>query len=136
MKKSFNQPTVSSELALAIIERSTRAGKEAGVSISIAVVDPALQLIAFLKTDGSMAHSIETSKRKAQTAASTRKESGWMQGDLALTLPLASGNLLTNVPGGVPIIIDGKVVGGFGVAGGTVEQDAEISNQVKELFDE
>jgi uncharacterized protein GlcG (DUF336 family) len=54
-----------------------------------------------------------------------------MPADLELKLPLGANNLLTNIPGGHPIIFDGKVVGGFGIAGGTVEQDAEVAAAVK-----
>ena len=38
---------------------------------------------------------------------------------LEVKLPLGANNLLTNIPGGHPISLDGKVVGGFGIAGGT-----------------
>ena len=44
-----------------------------------------------------------------------------------MTLPLASDNALTNIPGGVPIRFDGVLVGGLGIGGGTVEQDAVIA---------
>lgn len=50
-----------------------------------------------------------------------------MGDDLEFKLTLGSNNNLTNIAGGYPIKIDGKVVGGFGVAGGTVEQDAEVA---------
>ena len=53
-----------------------------------------------------------------------------MSGELAVSLPLASDNALTNIPGGVPLRFDGKLVGGLGIAGGTVEQDKEIAKQV------
>ncbi len=136
MKKIANILAVSHELALAIVARAVEEGSKSGVAVSVAVVDPSLQLIAFAKSDGSTAHSVETSRRKAQTAASTRKESGWMAEDLALALPLAAGNLLTNIPGGIPIVVDGAVVGGFGIAGGTVEQDKAIADVVLKMIEE
>lgn len=49
-----------------------------------------------------------------------------MQGDFALALPMGTDNLLTNIRGGFPLVLDGKHVGGLGVAGGTPDQDAEI----------
>ncbi len=101
---------------------------KAGVNISVAVVDTSLTLIAFAKGDGSTAHSAETSKRKANTAASTGKATGWMDSNLATTLPMASGNILTNIPGGVPLRFDGVLGGGLGIAGGTVEQDNAIAH--------
>jgi uncharacterized protein GlcG (DUF336 family) len=50
-----------------------------------------------------------------------------MQGDLAVALPLGTGELLTNIRGGVPIVIDGRHLGGLGVAGGPPDGDAEIA---------
>lgn len=124
-------PTISYEAAAAIVSTAIAKGAEESVAVSVAVVDPGLNLVAFGKADGATAHSVETSRRKANTAASTKKESGWMPESLELTLPLGANNLLTNIPGGHPIIFDGKVVGGFGIAGGTVDQDALIAAAVK-----
>ena len=39
----------------------------------------------------------------------------------------ASGGKLTTLKGGVPIVIDGQVIGAVGVGGGTGEQDAEVA---------
>lgn len=49
-----------------------------------------------------------------------------MQGDFALALPMGTDNLLTNIRGGFPLVMDGKHLGGLGIAGGTPDQDAEI----------
>ncbi|MBN9520203.1 heme-binding protein, partial [bacterium] len=38
-----------------------------------------------------------------------------------------SGGRVTTLKGGVPVVIDGQVVGGVGVGGGTGEQDAEVA---------
>ncbi len=61
--------------------------------------------------------------RKAQTAASIRRPTGNFADHLAVALPLASGNLLTNLGGGLPIRFGGVHVGAIGVGGGIVEQD-------------
>jgi uncharacterized protein GlcG (DUF336 family) len=53
-----------------------------------------------------------------------------MPDPLAAILPAGSGNLLTNITGGLPLRFDGRFVGGFGVAGGTPDQDAEIARAV------
>lgn len=118
---------ITAEAALAAVNTAFEEAKKAGVNISVAVVDTSLNLIAFAKGDGATPHSAETSRRKANTAASTGKVTGWMDSDLAVTLPMASGNLLTNVPGGIPLRFNGALGGGLGIAGGTVEQDTAIS---------
>jgi hypothetical protein len=83
--------------------------------------------IAYAHADGATPYSAETSKRKAQTAASTRRASGSFSENVAVSLPLASGNLLTNLGGGLSIRFNGAYVGGIGVGGGTVEQDIAIA---------
>lgn len=132
--KYYETTAISIETALEAVQTAIEEGKKGGVPVSIAIVDPSLILVAFGKADGATPHSVETSRRKANTAASTKKKTGWMKDSLELTLPMASNNLLTNVPGGFPIIFDGKFVGGLGIAGGTVEQDAEIARKVMELI--
>lgn len=129
--KYIDIPTVSYEIAAQVVGVAITEGAKTGVAVSVTVVDLGLNLVAFGKADRATAHSVETSRRKANTAASTKKETGWMSADLELKLPLGANNLLTNIPGGYPIIFDGKVVGGFGIAGGTVAQDAEVAAAVK-----
>jgi glc operon protein GlcG len=121
---------ITAEGALHALRVGADECQKAGVRVSITVVDPTLTLIAFLKIDGAAPHSVETSRRKAQTSASTGRASGWMSADLALTLPLGTNNLLTNIPGGVPLKFDGTLVGGIGIAGGTVEQDAAVAQAI------
>jgi len=127
--KYIDIPTVSYETAAEIVSAAIAEG--AKNAVAVAVVDLGLSFVAFGKADGATAHSVETSRRKANTAASTKKETGWMPESLEIKLPLGANNLLTNIPGGHPIIFDNKVVGGFGIAGGTVEQDAEVAAAVK-----
>jgi uncharacterized protein GlcG (DUF336 family) len=129
MKNTRVINSITAEGAFALVEAAIAAGKRMGVPVSVAVCGPELGLIAFARSDGATPHSAETSRRKAQTAASTGKATGWMNPELAITLPLGTGNLLTNIPGGLPIRIDDAHVGGLGVAGGTVEQDAAIATE-------
>lgn len=119
--------TISYETAARAIAIAIEKGAEAGVRAVVAVTDPALALVAFGRADGATPHSVETSNRKGKTAASARRATGWMQGELAIALPLGTGGLLTNVKGGVPIAFDGIHVGGLGVAGGTPDQDAALA---------
>jgi glc operon protein GlcG len=120
-------PLITLDAALAVAARAVDEGARLGVPVSAAVVDPAMALVAFSKADGATPHSVDTSRVKAGTAASTRRPTGWMGPDLALALPLATGGRLTNIRGGVPITVDGVVVGALGVAGGTPEQDAAVA---------
>ncbi len=127
MKNYIETFSVSHEAALHIVTVAIDEGARRGVAVSVTVVDLALALVAFGRANGTMPHSVETSRRKANTAASSRRPSGWMQGDFAVSLPMGTGNLLTNIRGGFPLVFDQQVVGGLGVAGGTPDQDVEIA---------
>ena len=127
MKSYVETVSVSHEAALQAVGIAIKEGARLGIPVSVTVVDPPMALVAFGRADGSMPHSVETSRRKANTAASSRRPSGWMQGDFAVALPMGTDNLLTNIRGGFPLVVDGKHIGGLGVAGGTPDQDVEIA---------
>lgn len=127
MNKTRTISVITAEAALEAVNVALTEAAKLGVKISVAIVNPDLNLVAFARADGATPHSIETSRRKANTAASTGKATGWMPADLAVTLPMGTGNLLTNIPGGVPLKFDGQLAGGMGIAGGTVEQDAAVA---------
>jgi Uncharacterized protein, possibly involved in utilization of glycolate and propanediol len=120
-------PTVNYETATRIVAAAMQLATDAGVRGVVSVVDPAMQLIAFGRADGATPHSVETSRRKADTAASTRWPSSAMRPELSIALEHGSGGRLTSIAGGVPLAFNGVHVGGLGVAGGTPEQDAEIA---------
>ena len=127
MKSYVETASVSHEAALQAVAIAIEEGAKLSIPVAVAVVDPAMALVAFGRANGTMPHSVETSRRKANTAASSRRPSGWMQGDFAVALPMGTGNLLTNIRGGFPLVVDGRHIGGLGVAGGTPDQDVEIA---------
>lgn len=130
MKRSIDALAISHSFALHIIGVAIEQGAKAGLPVAVTIVDPALALVAYLRADGITPHSVETSRRKAQTAASTRRATGYLQGELASALPAGTGNLLTNIKGGVPLRFDERLLGGLGIAGGAPDQDAEIARAV------
>jgi glc operon protein GlcG len=110
-----------------------KAAKE-GWKMNIAVVDDGGHLIAFDRMDGARPASIATSTTKAVTAATYRQATGpagppGSSPDVLLNVSLqnASGGRITTLLGGVPIVVDGQVIGAIGVGGGTGEQDAEVA---------
>lgn len=127
MTTYISVPAVTYETAARIVAIALELATAAGVRGVVSVVDPAMQLVAFGRADGASPHSVETSRRKADTAASTRRPSEAMRADLAVALEHGSGGRLTSIAGGVPLVFDGVHVGGLGVAGGAPEQDAEIA---------
>lgn len=107
-----------------------------GLKCNIAVVDDGGHLLAFARMDGARPASGSTAMTKAVTAATFRQETGPLpakgEPDILLSLSIqnaaaASGGRITTLKGGVPIVIDGQVIGAVGVGGGSGEQDAEVA---------
>src|SRR5438067_228524 len=119
-----------------IIAAARRKAADMGLKVNIAVVDEGGHLLAFARMDGARPASGYTAQTKAVTAATFRQETGTLppkgQPDLLLNLSLqnaaaASGGKLTTLKGGVPVVVDGQVIGAVGVGGGSGEQDAEVA---------
>jgi glc operon protein GlcG len=96
--------------------------------VSIAVVDPAGELVAFVRMDGAPLSSVDISRGKARTAARFRRPSK------ALEEAIAGGRTailgfegITPIEGGVPMVVGGEVVGAVGVSGVTSPQDAQVA---------
>ena len=120
--------TIASDGAQRALAAAAAEARKQGWAVSIAVVDPAGELVAFLRLDGAAFSSIDVSQAKARTAARFRRptkalDSALTNGRLAiLGLPGA-----TPVEGGVPIVINGEIVGAVGVSGVTSAQDAQVA---------
>lgn len=108
----------------AAVEKANAMGQPQCISI----VDDGCNLVAFLRMDGAKPLSERSSMRKARSAASSRTPTGAIAAELELKLALATGGELTNLLGGLPIIVDGHTVGGIGVGSGTGAQDREVAN--------
>ncbi len=97
-------------------------------NMAIAVTDPAGQLVYFEKLDGTQTASVRIAIAKSRSAAIYKRPtkafqdavSGGNTGMLALKGAMPS-------EGGIPIVIDGKIVGAIGASGGTSAQDGAVS---------
>jgi glc operon protein GlcG len=101
----------------------------------IAVVDEGCNLLAFVRMDGAKVLSEKSSIHKAMTAASSRVPTGQLPEELGVKLAHATGGVSTNLKGGLPIIMNGQVIGGIGVGSGTGDQDKEVANFALAAFE-
>ncbi len=132
-----NQVKLTLAGAREIIAGAEAKAAEMGLKVNIAVVDDGGHLLTFDRTDGARPASGYTAITKATTAATFRQETGPLPKGTTTPDPLlnlslqnaaaASGGKITTLYGGIPILIDGQVVGGVGVGGGSGEQDAEVA---------
>ena len=113
--------------ALAILQGAIAKAEEMRVPQCIAVVDAGGNLLSFVRMDGAKVLSQHTATQKAVTAATTRAATGNVQEEHAMKLALASGGRVTNLKGGLPIVVEGEVVGGIGVGSGTGDEDVAVA---------
>lgn len=122
--------TISMRGAMAVVDAAIAEAEAIGVAVVVWVVDPGGGDVAMTRMDGSPLLSRQVAADKAWTAIAFGKPSRWwaeaMAADPGLSV-LGGGNRLMPVPGGVPLHVDGQLVGAVGVSGATAEQDDRIA---------
>jgi len=125
---------LTKEGATKVMEAALKEAEAQGRKASVAVVDEGGHLIVFARMDKASLTTIPVATNKARCAAftgfPTGKESkaGNVRSDhhaLAITLAAGPENMVT-MQGGVPIIVNGQVVGGVAVSGAG-HSDGEIA---------
>ncbi|GGZ10345.1 hypothetical protein GCM10010300_62960 [Streptomyces olivaceoviridis] len=111
-----------------LVATARRAAEDAGVAVSITVLDAGGHLLAFRRDDRAVLISGETSTRKAYTALQLNTPTADLvdavqPGGLFHTLPTALDRPLLFIAGGIPVHRDGRLVGAIGVGGGAPDQD-------------
>lgn len=139
-----NQVRLTLAGARTVIAGAEKKAAEMKLKVNIAVVDDGGHLITFERMDGARPASGYTATTKATTAATFRQETGPLPKGAASPDPLlnislqnaasASGGKLTTLFGGIPVVVDGQIIGAVGVGGGSGEQDAIIGKAGVEAF--
>jgi uncharacterized protein GlcG (DUF336 family) len=114
-----------SQLPLGLANKAIQAAVDAcnknGYRVSVSIVDRAGVLRAMGRADGAGPHTVDSSRKKAYTAASVRRTTSELA-ELTAKVPTLqalrdmNGEILV-LGGGLPIEIGGEVVGGIGVGG-------------------
>lgn len=115
-----------------VIEAATRAAAAEGLAVHVAVCDAVGQLVAYRRMDGANPVSGEIAQAKAFAAAGTRAATTALApktipGEPGWGLQHMAGGRLTTLGGGVPIRVDGTVIGAVGVSGASVAQDIALA---------
>lgn len=127
-----NNPKLTLEGARAIVAAAEKRAIEIGVPMDIAVVDDGGHLLAFIRMDGAKLSSVQIALVKAVSAAIRRMPTGPMPPNepsvlLSLGLAIGSQGQQTPIRGGLPLVVDGTVVGAIGVSNGTEDQDTDVA---------
>src|SRR5438034_7324479 len=116
------------EVAKQVAAAAEKHARENKWNVCIAIVDDGGHLVYFQRMDGTQTGSVLVSQRKAQTAIGFKRPSKTFEEGVAggrsvlLSLPGA-----TPLEGGIPLVVDGEMIGAIGVSGVTSQQDGQIA---------
>jgi uncharacterized protein GlcG (DUF336 family) len=121
---------ISIEQACAVVNAAIDAAQSTGDRMVVAVVDTSGCLVAFQRMDNAHIASADVAQDKARSAATFRRSTKVFE--QAITAGGEGLRVLTMrgacaVEGGIPLIVDGKIVGAVGVSGGTPARDGEVA---------
>jgi glc operon protein GlcG len=119
---------ISVETARKIAAAAAAEGRKNSWNVAVAIVDVAGELVFFERIDNTQAGSIVVAQEKARTAARFKRPTKAFEDALVggrqaiLGLPG-----VTPIEGGIPLLVDGKIVGAIGVSGATSAQDGQCA---------
>lgn len=114
------------KLLLAVIQEAERQG----LPVTVTVVDTGGHIRAVVRQEGCSYFALESSRRKAVTSSQLRIPSH-VVADIGRAFPALQESFsstpdILGLPGGFPVVWQGDLLGGVGVAGGNFEQDQSI----------
>jgi uncharacterized protein GlcG (DUF336 family)/mannose-6-phosphate isomerase-like protein (cupin superfamily) len=128
MQSFRTRKIVSDAGAAAVLGAAEAYAREQGHRVVMAVVDPSGELIELRRTPGAQIASSRVAVDKARTAATFVRPSRVMEEQVTNgrlgALALHGASALT---GGIPLVVDGEVVGAIGTSGETPDEDEAVS---------
>lgn len=129
MPNPYGSP-VSLEVAKKVAAPALAEAEKNHWTVAVAIVDPSGTLVYYEKMDNTQIASAEIAVEKARTAAIFKRPTKALQdavaGGGAGTRVLGLRNA-TPLEGGLPLLVDGKIIGAIGVSGATSEQDGQCA---------
>ena len=118
--------------AAILIDGAVAASDGIGIPMCIAVTDESGHLIDFKRMDGGKISSISIAIDKAFTAAVARKGTHiynqlCIPGQPTFGIHITNGGHFSVIGGGLPVFVNGEIVGGIGISSGTAVQDQEVA---------
>lgn len=132
-------PKLSLNDARVIMEAAEKKARDIGVDMDIAIADDGGNLLMFHRMDGARITSIDIAIGKAFTAAAARKStrdygqsSG--PGGPSFGIHVSNQGRFMIFAGGLPIFVDGQIVGGVGCSSGHPDQDEAVAQAGIDAF--
>ncbi len=126
--QTFDKKVLSLAAARKVAAAAQDAARVKGVDVVIVVVDDGGYILLLERMDGAQVASVNVGIGKARTAAIYRRPSKVFEDQIrngrVAALALADA---TPLQGGVPILMDGKVIGAVGISGDSPQIDEDIA---------
>ncbi len=125
----FTEPslTLTHRAALAMLDAAVTKAEDIGQPQCVVIVDASGETLAQLRMSGAKYLSLKSARTKARTAASIGAPSNAIPEEVGLAIAAATDGSVTRLPGGLPIVIEGHLVGGIGVGSGAPDQDIAVA---------
>ena len=134
-----NNPFWSEDNCAVLCRAAESESNKLGISISFALVDEAGTLVYFYRQPDAILACVGIAQNKAYTSAAMKMSTAEVgklstPGESLFGINTADPKLVI-FGGGFPLFQNGKLVGAFGVSGGSVAQDEQIGKAVLEAFE-
>jgi uncharacterized protein GlcG (DUF336 family) len=126
MADVLKKHSISFELAQKMVDKAVAKARELGVNENVAILDDGGNLKAFSRMDGASVPTIEIAQNKAYTALfgrSTQEFFNFIQADPSLLAGVPTLARVAAWGGGLPIKVNGEVIGAIGVSGAPAVQN-------------
>ena len=132
-----NKPALTLDGAKKAGEAAMKYAKENNCAPSIAVVDAGGYLLYFVRPEESFAAGANVSIGKARTSAIFKKPTAFFEDTINKgRFTMTALNDFTPLQGGVPIVVDGQIVGAIGCSGAkSAAQDEEVAKAGAAAFE-
>lgn len=127
MQATQDTRTLTHAGAMQMLAAAVAKADDLGQPQCIVIVDASGALIAELRMTGAKFLSRKSARAKALTAASIGAPSAQIPEAVRPAIAAATGGTVTGLPGGLPIIVAGHLLGGIGVGSGTGHQDIAVA---------
>ena len=128
------------ETAIWLCRQVLEKAKEIRVPVVTAACDAGGNPVTLLRADGAYIASVDIAQNKAYTSVSVQMSTEKLATLSQPNGPLygiqhTNGGRIVIFGGGIPLYENGTLIGGFGVSGGSAEQDTSLAHYAQEIFD-
>ena len=129
---TITRHTLSLDEAKRMLAAAEAAAAGIGLPYNVAVVDAGAHLIAFVRQDGALIGSIDLAIDKAVTARLFDQSTDALgklaqSGQPLFGIQESNAGKVVVFGGGIPVVVDGRIVGAVGASAGTIAQDIAVA---------